>query len=192
MNLHHTGLTRSLSTTGKEWTLTGFQLFPTGNTYSSQLLLVPLFPCCLGEKLVICTTLSGQTRRSTGEMGDWQGIGLLICVSLTPFTQLEARRLSTTAVNCCPYTSSMLVNSVFHLLLHTGEQLEQSPRSASLGCAGWPGKSHCIVNVPRVTGRTSSEYMNNEGRLFFSSLWSNASSLTFTSFDVVVFRIWFA
>lgn len=60
MNLQQVALTGSLSTSVQEWPGTGIQLFSTGNTYSSQLLLVPLFVLPSGL-LVICASFCVPT-----------------------------------------------------------------------------------------------------------------------------------
>lgn len=60
MNLQQVALTGSLGTSVQERSGTGIQLFSTGNTYSSQPLLVPLFVLPSGL-LVICATFCGPT-----------------------------------------------------------------------------------------------------------------------------------
>ena len=163
MNLQQVALNGSLSTNVQEWSGTGIQLFSTGNTYSSQLLLVPLFVFpsrLLCTSLVICAAFCVPTCQLHESLQVVSSGKLEIERKHGCYYGRRKKRAGMSSLWISSLECKYSLNFVFHSLLQK-RRLGWAESGASLQCVGRTGTwSWCIVNVLRVTWRTSYEYMN--------------------------------
>lgn len=203
MNLHQIALTGSCSTIGREWSSNGIQLFPTGNTYSSQLLLVLLFvfPSCLWKRLVISPTFCAHTCKLGGGLKA-VSLGRLeidrkqvcpyvwTCAGMVPYpidncVWMWRQKMSTLPVNhvcvlnviqlCFPFTFIQEKMRQGHWHHGTG---------ASFECVGWVGDMES-VHSQCAGGSQGGPLMNiwieKAGKKKSPLRLNISSSLTFTS-----------